>query len=89
MALTIVTGLASCAVSGCPRVEVPDPVPPGTGTLTLFLVLKAFSSGSSALTGIEAIANGVTAFRHPQARNAAQMLGVLAGIAVALFLGVS
>jgi len=89
MALTIVTGLASCAVSGCPQVEVPDPVPPGTGTLTLFLVLKAFSSGSSALTGIEAIANGVTAFRHPQARNAAQTLGVLAGIAVALFLGVS
>jgi amino acid permease-like protein len=89
MALTIGTGLATCAVSGCPQAKVPDPVPPGAQTLTVFLVLKAFSSGASALTGIEAIANGVSAFREPQARNAARTLGVLATIAVSLFLGVS
>jgi amino acid transporter len=89
MAATILTGLATCAISGCPRASVPNPVPPGTEALTFFLVLKAFASGSSALTGIEAIANGVGAFRHPQAKNAAQTLGVLAAIAVFLFLGVS
>ena len=89
MAFTIVTGLASCALSGCPRAEVPDAVAPGAGALTVFLVLKAFSSGASALTGIEAIANGVNAFQRPQSRNAAQTLGILAAIAVALFLGVS
>ena len=75
MALTIVTGLASCALSGCPQAEVPDPIAPRAGALTVFLVLKAFSSGASALTGIEAIANGVNAFQRPQARNAAQTLG--------------
>jgi amino acid transporter len=89
MAATILTGLATCAISGCPQASVPDPVPPGTEALSFFLVLKAFSSGASALTGIEAIANGVGAFRHPQAENAARTLGVLAAIAVFLFLGVS
>jgi amino acid transporter len=89
MGLTIVTGLATCAASGCPHAKVPHPVSAGTGALTVFLVLKAFSSGSSALTGIEAIANGVTAFRRPQSKNAAHTLGVLAALAVSLFLGVS
>ena len=89
MALTIGTGVATCVVSGCPEAKVPHSVAPGSGTLTVFLVLKAFSSGASALTGIEAIANGVNAFREPQARNAAQTLGMLGVIAVALFLGVS
>ncbi len=89
MGVTILAGLGTCAVSGCPQATVPDPVPPGTDALTIFLILKAFSSGASALTGIEAIANGVSAFERPQAQNAARTLGVLAAIAVFLFLGVS
>ena len=40
-------------------------------TVTLFLLLHAFSSGTAALTGIEAISNGITAFREPRSRNAA------------------
>ncbi len=59
------------------------------GTLTMFLLLKGFSSGAVALTGIEAISNGVPAFRRPEARNAAATLvwmGVLLGT---LFFGVS
>ena len=52
-------------------------------------LLRAFASGSSALTGVEAISNGVSAFRHPQARNAARTLGILAVIAITLFMGVS
>ena len=56
---------------------------------TLFVLLKAFASGSAALTGVESISNGVTAFRHPQARNAGKTLLVMAGIAITLFVGVS
>ena len=67
----------------------PDPLPVGTGTITLFVLLKAFSSGSTALTGVEAIANGVNAFRRPHGRNAAVTLAVLGTIAISLFVGVS
>jgi amino acid transporter len=67
----------------------PDPLPVGTGTITLFVLLKAFSSGSTALTGVEAIANGVNAFRRPHGRNAAITLAVLGSIAISLFVGVS
>ena len=59
------------------------------GTLTLFLLLKGFSSGAVALTGVEAISNGVPAFRRPESKNAAATLvwmGVLLGT---LFLGIS
>ena len=89
MGAMILSGIGECAISGCPQAATPDPIPPGTEALTVFLVLKAFSSGASALTGIEAIANGVGAFKKPQAKNAAQTLGILAAIAVFLFLGVS
>jgi amino acid transporter len=51
---------------------------PATGPLTVFLVLRAFSSGCTALTGIEAISNGVPAFRPPEARNAQRTLVVMA-----------
>jgi amino acid transporter len=67
----------------------PQPLPVGTGTITLFVLLRAFSSGSTALTGVEAIANGVNAFRRPHGRNAAVTLGVLGSIAISLFLGVT
>jgi amino acid transporter len=89
MLATVVTGVAKCAVSTCPRAVAPHPLAAGAGALTLFLVLKAFSSGASALTGVEAIANGVNAFRHPQSRNAARTLGVLGAVAITMFLGVS
>jgi hypothetical protein len=61
----------------------------GTGAVTAFVVLRAFSSGSTALTGVEAIANGVNAFRHPQGKNASKTLLILGGIAIAMFVGVS
>lgn len=57
--------------------------------LTLFLVLRAFSSGSTALTGVEAISNAVPAFRPPEARNAAQTLLLLGGLLAFLFLGIT
>lgn len=54
----------------------------------VFLVARAFSSGCAALTGVEAISNGVPAFRKPKSRNAATTLLMLGGIAVTLFMGI-
>ncbi len=57
--------------------------------LTLFLILRAFSSGSTALTGVEAISNGIPAFREPRARNAADTLTWMSAILGTIFLGVT
>ena len=57
--------------------------------ISLFLILHAFSSGTTALTGVEAISNGITAFKEPRSRNAAITLAWLAGILSLLFLGIS
>ncbi|MCS6836980.1 MAG: APC family permease [Anaerolineae bacterium] len=57
--------------------------------LSIFLVLRAFSSGCTALTGIEAISNGVTAFKEPRSRNAATTLIWMSGILITLFLGIT
>ena len=54
--------------------------------MTLFLILRAFSSGSTALTGIEAISNGITAFREPRSHNAAKTLIAMSAILITLFL---
>ncbi len=59
------------------------------GQLGLFLLLRGFSSGAVALTGIEAIADGVPAFRKPQSRNAATTMMIMAGILGSLFFGLS
>ncbi|NVN50168.1 putative amino acid permease, GabP family [Mycolicibacterium hippocampi] len=58
------------------------------GFALIFLVARAFSSGSAALTGVEAISNGVPAFRKPKSRNAATTLLMLGVIAVTLFMGI-
>jgi len=55
----------------------------------MFLVLRAFSSGCTALTGVEAISNGVPAFKPPKSKNAATTLAMLGGIAVTMFGGVT
>jgi amino acid transporter len=57
--------------------------------LTAFLVLHAFSSGCTALTGIEAISNGITAFKQPSSRNAAITLIWMSCILVTMFLGIT
>ncbi|GMA85286.1 hypothetical protein GCM10025868_05360 [Angustibacter aerolatus] len=53
-----------------------------------FLVLRAFSSGCAALTGVEAISNGVPAFERPKSKNAATTLALLGGIAVTMLLSI-
>ena len=58
-----------------------------TGLAFVFLIARAFSSGCAALTGVEAISNGVPAFRKPKSRNAATTLLLLGAVAVTLFMG--
>jgi amino acid transporter len=58
------------------------------GFAMVFLVARAFSSGCAALTGVEAISNGVPAFRKPKSRNAATTLLLLGAVAVSLFMGI-
>ena len=89
MYVMVAAGVGKCAAETCPQAEVPDPVAVGSGAVTLFLLVRAFASGAVALTGVEAISNGVGAFRPPKGRNAASTLGVLGVIAITLFLGVS
>jgi amino acid transporter len=86
MFVLIGVGLARC-VHGCPAAVNTDSLATGTKALTLFLVLYAFSSGASALTGVEAISNGIRAFRRPQSRNAAMTLSILGVVAITMILG--
>jgi amino acid transporter len=59
------------------------------GLLTVFLVLRAFASGCTALTGVEAVSNGVPAFQPPKSRNAATTLLVMALLATTMFAGIT
>ena len=61
----------------------------GTEALGILLLLKAFAGGSVALTGVEAIANGVPAFKPPEARNAANTMTVMAVLLAILFVGLT
>jgi amino acid transporter len=89
MYVLIATGVGKCLDGTCPQAEIPDPLAAGAGAVTLFVVLRAFASGASALTGVESISNGVNAFRLPHGRNAALTLLAMGGFAITLFLGVS
>jgi amino acid transporter len=60
-----------------------------TGAALVFLVARAFSSGTTALTGIEAVANGVPAFKEPKSKNAATTLLLLGVIATTMFSGIT
>ncbi len=81
--ISIVTG----DVTPWPRQE--EAVELGTEPIGLFLLLRAFASGSVALTGTEAIANGVPAFKPPEARNAATTMVAMAILLAILFVGVT
>ena len=89
--LLIAIGFVQC-LGGCPTTEAVEPISNAATTATaigLFAVLRAFSSGATALTGVEAISNGVPAFRRPQAKNAAETLAIMGVIAITMFIGIS
>jgi len=74
--------------------DTPAPVPPpkvleGGEALGAFLILRAFASGSVGLTGTEAVADGITAFRKPEARNGGIVLMSMAALFATLFFGIS
>jgi amino acid transporter len=83
--LLIVYGVVRLVIEG------PSPVPPQalpvSTPLSLLLILHAFSTGSTALTGVEAISNGVPAFQAPASRNAGRTLLAMAMLMGLLFLG--
>src|SRR5262249_38762646 len=83
------TGVAKCADGTCPQATVPHPLVAGAGVVGIYVLLQAFASGSAALTGVEAISNGVGAFRRPKGRNAALTMLAMGAIAIVLFVGVS
>jgi amino acid transporter len=82
-AFRIVTGTVG------PIPAEPDAVPFGTESLGILLLLKAFAGGSVALTGVEAIANGVPAFKRPEAKNAADTMTAMAILLAILFVGLT
>ncbi len=92
MFVTIAVGLVKY-LSGSLGVVIDPPelveVHVGLTAVTPFLLLHAFSSGTSALTGIEAISNGITAFKEPRSKNAAITLIWMSVILSSLFLGIS
>jgi amino acid transporter len=71
------------------RAPEPSTLPLGTEAVGILLLLKAFAGGSVALTGVEAIANGVPAFKPPEAKNAANTMTVMAVLLGVLFVGLT
>ena len=87
---TILLGIIRDVTGTLPHAITHSPISTGTATtIGILVLLRAFASGCSALTGVEAIANGVQAFQQPQAKNAATTLGALGAIAIFLFMGVT
>lgn len=94
--IMVITGLIRYALGDAPVAETATygitPQKSDThlaGTALVMLVLRAFSSGCTALTGVEAISNGVPAFRKPKSKNAAATLVAMGVIAVVMFVGVT
>jgi amino acid transporter len=91
MVLTVGTGFVRYLAGSLGAVIDPPPFEAAHATraLSLFLILHAFSSGTTALTGVEAISNGVTAFKEPRSRNASITLAWMSFILGVLFLSIT
>lgn len=88
--LTLIAFGAWRALSGdIQPVRTVAPLQPSGETLTLLLLLTAFSNGCTAMTGVEAVSNGVPAFRPPEAKNAAATMLMMAALAITMFTGVT
>ncbi len=88
VAVLIAAGLFQYA--GGTFTPVNAPIPAGTGQpLTTFLLLTAFANGCTAMTGVEAVSNGVPAFRPPESKNASATLVAMATLAITMFIGIT
>jgi amino acid transporter len=89
--ITIAGGIVRVLVSGghpTPAVALP-PAPPVTAAVSYWLLLKVFASGCTALTGVEAVSNGVKAFKEPTVKNAQRTLTVIIFLLAVMLAGIS
>lgn len=93
MAVTIIVGLVRLFLGSLGTVDMPPTdiisLHQTLEPITIFLVLKAFSSGTTALTGVEAISNGITAFKEPRSKNAGTTLIIMAFILGSMMLSIT
>jgi len=91
LSLLVIVGIAKSLLRG--DAMAPPTNPAGASAdlenLTLFLILRSFAAGCSAVTGMEVISNGVKAFRHPESKNAATTMIWMSVILASLFMGIS
>jgi amino acid transporter len=89
MFLMLGVGFVRYLTGTLPHVDQVEDVVHSTQALTLFLLLRAFASGSTAVTGVEAISNGITAFEPPKSRNAATTMAWMCGLLGVMFLSIT
>jgi amino acid transporter len=89
--IVIAVGLFHTLASGGHPVPVvtPPKLPPATAMLSLWLILKVFASGCTAMTGVEAVSNGVKAFRDPTTKNAKLTLTIIIALLIILLAGIA
>ncbi|WP_242392503.1 APC family permease [Anaeromyxobacter oryzisoli] len=91
LAAAIVAGIVKLLASGGHPAAVipPPPLRPPAEAVTLWVVLRAFGNGCTAMTGVEAVSNAVPVFREPARRNARRTLAIIIGILVVLLAGIA
>jgi len=87
--LMLTVGMVRYATGTLDNVQGVKDVIQGGQSLTLFLILRAFASGSTAATGVEAISNGITAFEEPKSKNAATTMFWMIGLLGVMFAGIT
>jgi amino acid transporter len=89
IAALLLAGLYKYVSGGIVPVHAIVPAAAGQQRLTIFLLLTAFANGCTAMTGVEAVSNGVPAFRPPESKNASATLVAMAVIAICMFVGIT
>jgi amino acid transporter len=89
LALIAVGGWRAMSGAAVQPVHTLAPLEPSGTPLTLFLLLTAFSNGCTAMTGVEAVSNGVPAFKPPEAKNAAATMLMMALLSITMFIGIT
>jgi amino acid transporter len=90
--IAIIVGVAKAIIAGGHPVAVVTPpaaVPPVMAAASVWMLLQVFSNGCTAMTGVEAVSNGVRAFREPTVKNAQRTLTVIIGILIILLAGIA
>ncbi|HEV3141322.1 MAG TPA: APC family permease, partial [Vicinamibacterales bacterium] len=85
----IAVGVFRAMTGDIHAVTTAEPVPASGEPLTLFLLLTAFANGCTAMTGVEAVSNGVPAFRPPESKNAAATMLMMLVLSITMFLGIT